>query len=254
MDAEGKLVGLNTFIFTQGGGSEGLGFAIPSSVAIHVYRQLKQFGHVHRQVVGASVQTITPGMAEALNLPQKHGVFVSDILPGGPAEKAGLNIQDVILAVDGNPMQSLPQFESYLLLRDTGDTLKMEVLRGNEKKAFEIPVIERRYDEDQLIDLVSQEKNLIPSLGILGISIDEKILSMFENLRFNTGVVVSALTESNKAQEIGLATGDIIHSVNGIPIQSVEDLRAALDKVKSGNSVALQVERDGQLQFVEFEM
>jgi serine protease Do len=254
VDTDGNVVGLNTFILSQGGGSEGIGFAIPSSIVNHVYQQLKQFGHVHRKVVGAAVQPITLPLAEALNLSQNHGVIVADILPGGPAEAAGLKIQDIILTVDGSPMQSLPQFETYLFLRDTGDQVKMEVLRGGEKKAFEIPVLERRDEEDQLIDLVSQEKNLIPKLGILGLSIDEKIASMFESLRIKTGVVVSALTESMAAQETGLTTGDIIHSVNGVPIRSVEALRDALDRVKSGTSVALQVERDGQLQFVEFEM
>jgi serine protease Do len=105
-----------------------------------------------------------------------------------------------------------------------------------------------------LIDLVTQEKNLIARLGILGVAVDEKILSMVENLRVNTGVMVSALTESAEAGELGLTSGDVIHSVNGITIRSVEGLRDALDKIKPGTAVALQVERDGQLQFVEFEM
>jgi S1-C subfamily serine protease len=130
----------------------------------------------------------------------------------------------------------------------------MEVLRGNEKKTLQIPIIERHDEEDQLIDLVSLEKNLIPRLGILGVTIDEKILSMFENLRFKTGVLVSAQTSFAGEEEIGLTTGDIIHSINGIPIQSVESLRDALDKIKPGSAVALQVERDEQLQFMEFEM
>ena len=167
---------------------------------------------------------------------------------------AGLQIQDIVLSVDGRPMLSLPQFESFLFLHDMGDKLKMEVLRGDEKRLLEIPVAERRDEEDQLIDLVNHEKNLIPKLGILGLSMDEKVNAMFENLRFNTGVVVAALTESGGAQEIGLATGDVIHSVNGVPIQSLETLRTALDSIKPDSTVALQVERDGQLQFVEFEM
>jgi serine protease Do len=254
VDVDGKVVGLNTFILTEGGGSEGIGFAIPSSMVNHVYQQLKQFGHVHRKVVGATVQPITLGLAEALNLPRDHGIIIGDILPGGPAEAAGLKIQDIVLSVDGRPMQSLPQFQFFLLLHDRGDKLKMEVLRGNERLSLEIPVMERRDEEDQLADLVNPEKDLIPRLGILGVTIDEKITRMLENPRINTGVVVAALTESIGAREIGLATGDIIHSVNGVPVQSVETLHDALDRVKSGSAVALQVERNGQLQFVDFEM
>jgi len=254
VDVDGKVVGLNTFIFTQGGGSEGIGFAIPSSVVNHVYKQLRQFGHVHRKIVGAVVQPVSPGLAEALNLPRDHGVIVSDILPGGPADKAGLKIQDIVLAVDGRAMESVPQFASFLFLHDTGDKLKLEVLRGQDRMSIDIPVMDRREESDQLADLVNLEKNLIPKLGVVGVSIDENVARVLDSLRINTGVVVAALTQSIAAQEIGLTTGDVIHSVNGVPIQSVEALRDALDKVSSGSTAALQVERDGQLQFVTFEI
>ncbi len=158
------------------------------------------------------------------------------------------------MAVDGRPMESVPQFASFLLLHDQRVKLKVDVLRGQERITLEIPVIERREESDQLADLVNPEKNLVSKLGIVGLSIDEKIAPMLEDLRINTGVVVAAMTESVAAQETGLTTGDIIHSVNGVAIQSVESLRDVLDKVKSGSTVALQIERDGQLQFVTFEI
>ncbi len=254
VDVDGKVVGLNTFILTEGGGSEGIGFAIPCSVVNHVYQQLKQYGHVHRKIVGAVVQPITPELAEALNLRRDHGLLVADVLPGGPAEAAGLKIQDIVIAIDGRVMQSAPQFASYLLLHDMNDKLKVEVLRGDEQITLEIPVVERRDESDQLADLVNPEKNLIPRLGIVGVSIAEKIGRMLEGLRINKGVVVAAQTESIAAEEIGLATGDVIHSINGAPVLSVEGLRDALDKVKPGSTVALQIERDGELQFITFEM
>jgi serine protease Do len=254
VDVDGKVVGINTFILTQGGGSEGLGFAIPSNVVSHVYKQLKQYGHVHRKVMGVSVQSITPGLADALSLALDHGIVVSDILPGGPAESAGLQIQDIILSVNDKPMQSLPQFDSFLFLQASGDKVNIEVLRGKDKKTLEISVMERREDEDRLADLVNAEKNMIPQLGILGVSLDEKIAAMLESPRFNTGVIVAALTVSGGAQEIGLETGDVIHSINGVPIQNLETLRRALDKIKPGSTIALQVERENQLQYVEFEL
>jgi serine protease Do len=254
VDADGNVVGLNTFIITQGGGSEGVGFAIPSSIVNHVYRQLKQFGHVHRKVVGIAIQSITPGLAESLQLPRDRGMIIADVLPGGPAESAGLKIQDIVLSVDGKSMQSIPQFNSYLFLHDKGDKLKLEVLRGNEKMAFEIPVMERHEEEDRLADLVKPEKNFIPKLGILGIPVDEKIAQMRENLRIDSGIVVAALTVPTGAPEIGLETGDIIHSVNGNSVRTLKALSEALDKILSGSPVVLQVEREGQLHFIEFEM
>ncbi len=253
VDVEGRVVGLNTFIITQGGGSEGLGFAIPSSVVNHVYKQLKEFGHVHRKVVGATVQQITLGLASALNLSCDHGMIVADVFPDSPAESAGLKIQDIVLSVDDRPIKSVPEFESFLFLHDSGDKMKMEVLRGNEKMTLEISVMERREEEDQLNDLVNRN-NLIPQLGILGVTIDAKLAKMVDNLRVSKGVLIAALTESVDAQEIGFEAGDVIHSVNGVEIDSVEAFRNALGSVKPGSPVALQVERDGQLQFVEFEI
>ena len=114
VDIEGKVVGINTFILTQGGGNEGLGFAIPSSVVRRIYEQLRQHGHVHRGEIGAAVQTITPTMAAGLGLPQDYGVIVSDVTPKGPADNAGLKVQDVILTLDGAPVINVPQFDNYV--------------------------------------------------------------------------------------------------------------------------------------------
>jgi serine protease Do len=88
---------MNTFILSQSGGNEGLGFAIPCATVRTVYRQLKQFGHVRRQEIGIGMQAITPAMAAVLSLPRSYGVILSDVLPGGPAQAAGLAIGDVLV-------------------------------------------------------------------------------------------------------------------------------------------------------------
>ena len=117
VDIEGKVVGINTYILTEGGGNEGLGFAIPSGVVRRIYQQLRKQGHVHREEIGASVQTITPTLAAGLGLPQDYGVIVSDVAPGGPAEGAGLKVQDIILTLDGKPVMNVPQFDAAFQLR-----------------------------------------------------------------------------------------------------------------------------------------
>jgi len=220
----------------------------------HVYMQLKQFGHVHRKIIGAVVQPVTVELAEALSLGQSHGVVVADVLPGSPAESAGLKIQDIVLAVDGTPMESFPQFESFLLMHAKGDKLKLDLLRGKQEVTIEIPVVEQRDEIDRLVDLIKPGSNLIPRLGIVGVAIDEKIQGMLQGTRIPSGVIVAALTESAAARESGLASGDIIHAVNGSAVQTVQALRNALDRPKPGASVALQVERDGQLQFIILEL
>src|SRR5262249_51546024 len=108
VNAKGELVGINAFILTESGGSEGLGFAIPSAIVNVAYPQIRRYGRLHRTEIGMNVQTITPDLASGLKLARDSGVIVSDVVPGGPADTAGLKAGDVILTVDGAPMDSLP--------------------------------------------------------------------------------------------------------------------------------------------------
>ena len=108
INVDGEMVGMNTFILTSGGGSEGLGFAIPSAVIGFAYPQLQRYGHVHRGEAGIAVQEITPALAAGLKLPSVGGVIVSDIVPGSPAETAGLKVLDIVTTIDGRPADNLP--------------------------------------------------------------------------------------------------------------------------------------------------
>lgn len=253
VDVDGNVVGVNTFILTEGGGSEGLGFAIPSAAVQFVYPQLKTRGHVHRGQIGAVTQAITPVMAAGLGLAQDHGVIVCDVLPGGPAESAGLKIGDVVLTLEDRPVETLPQFLAMLFLRSPGESMKVGILRGSEKFTLQIPVIPRRDDLDRMVHLVDPEKNMIPQLGIVGLPIDEEISKMLPTLRLASGVVVVALTATPNAQGTGLKPGDIIHSFNRTPVVSIEALRSSIEAMKPGSPVVIQVERDGSLEYVAFE-
>lgn len=254
VDVDGNVVGINTFILTQGGGSEGLGFAIPCAVVKFAYPQLKEHGHVHRGHIGVVVQPITPDMAAALELPQDHGVVVADVVPGGPAESAGLKIGDVVVGMDGHPIVTFAQFQVFLIRSTLGESISLDVRRGAEKLTLQIPVVPQRNNLEKMVDLVDADQNMISRLGILGLQIDDKISQAIPGIRMPSGVLVLALVASAGSQEIGLRPGDIIHSFNRIPIVSIEALRSALDGAKTGSPVVLQVERDSQLQYATFEL
>jgi serine protease Do len=254
VDTQGYVIGLNTFILSQSGGSEGLGFAIPARIVNFVYRSLRKYGHVHRIEIGAIAQTIGPDLADGLDLPQSWGVIISDVIPGGPAEAAGLKIKDIVLAADGRRVVTLSTFSAALYLHPLDQLLKLEVLRGKEKKVLYIPAIEHRDRMDQLMDAVDPEKSLIPRLGILAIDLTDPLRSMVPDLRVSSGVVVVGRAADLTVPETGLTTGDVIHSLNNTPIDSAEQLRTLVRQLEKSAPVVLQVERAGQLQYLAFEM
>jgi len=255
VDMNGSVLGINTFILSEGGGSEGLGFAIPARVVEFVYQSLRKHGHVHRVEIGATTQEITPTLAEALNLPQHWGVIVADVKPDGPADAAGLQVQDIILSADDRRIETLPSLSAALYLHRLDQVVKLEILRGKERKALYVPAIEHRDPMDEMIDAVNPENSLIPRLGVLAIDLTgdlgEKLKSA---LRIPSGAIVVGRAIELVTPETGLQAGDVIHRLNTTTIDSTATLRTAVNGLKPGDAVALQIEREGELMFVGFEM
>ena len=252
VDADGELVGINTFIFTTSGGNQGLGFAIPAGVVASAYPELVKYGHVHQATIGAIVQALTPELAAGLHLTRDFGIVVSDVSPDGPADTAGLKVQDIILSVDGSPTGSVPLFAHSLNLHKSGEHAKVEVLRGSERVQLDILLIERLHKEDSLADIADPVKNLVRPLNILGVELTLDLAGSLPDLRILTGVIVAARTSGSRTAEIPLQTGDVIHGFNGTIITTLDGLREALAKQKSGEAVALQIERYGQIFYVSF--
>ena len=251
VNVRGEVVGVNTFILSQSGGNEGLGFAIPSATARTVYRQFKQYGQLRRQEVGMSMQTITPVMAASLGLAQNYGVIVSDVWPGGPGEAAGLRIGDILLSVDGQPVENLPSVNYFFRLRDSLEPVQMVVLRGTVEHNLKITAVEEKNEFDTVSSMADPQKNLVPELGILGVEIDAKIASVATGLRDPHGVIVVART-SGAAGDVALQIRDVIRSVNNKQVSTLANLRELLQGLKPGTAVALQVQREGRLMFVSF--
>jgi serine protease Do len=252
VDVDGEVVGINTYILTTGGGNEGVGFAIPSAVVGLVCPQLKKYGHVHRGETGIGIQAITPALAAGLNLTADRGVIVSDVIPGSPGDSAGLRVKDIITSIDGRPVDSLPSIGTRLSMRTGGEQIKLGVLRGSEKLSFDVLVVEVPHDFERLTDPVDPAKNLVSKLGVIAIQIDSTNAPMLSGLRIPTGVIVAAKTADSNV-DVALATGDVIHAINGAQVDTIENLRLALDRLKPNASVVLQIEREGKLMFISFQ-
>jgi serine protease Do len=252
VNGEGEVVGLNTFILSQSGGNEGVGFAIPSPLLRWVYTSMRKYGHVHRSSVGISLQTITPVLAQALDLKRDTGVLVSDILPGGPAETAGMKLNDIVLSIGGKPIDSLPAMLGFFFQHGGGEHVRFEVLRASERVTLDVVTLEQTDQVDRLADLADPVKNVVPQLGLMGVTVDQRVLGILGTLRLPTGVAVVARIESS-GMSWGLEVGDVIHSFNTKFVYNLDDLKSALTGMGEGSPVAMLVERHGQLEYMSFE-
>jgi len=254
LDTEGRVVGINTFIYTQSGGSEGIGFAIPSNLVKVVYGQIRQAGHVHRGEIGVRVQTVTPELVRGLDLQQDEGALLADVTPEGPGDDAGLKVGDILQSIDGRQLQNARQFELELYRRPVGDKVRLEVLRGTENTSATVTVEEREGDPQRFADMVTPEKNTVAKLGILGVAIDKNTAELLPDLRKKYGVIVAARGQTAPYSGASLQPGDVIYAVNNTPVVSIDALRTVTDALKSGDAAVLQVERDGKLMFMVLEL
>ena len=251
VNIKGEVVGVNSFIMSQSGGNEGLGFAIPSATVRTAFRQFKQYGALRRQEIGMNMQTITPVMAAALGLVRDYGVIVSDVAPGGPAEKAGLHAGDVLASIDGQPADNLPSASYAFRLRDSPDKVQLVVFRGEAQLSIAVQPVELR---DELGDAslnADPEKNLVPQLGIIGVEITPEIAAVATGLREPYGVIVMARA-AGSGGEVPLAAHDIIRSVNNRRVATLRALQESSAALKPGMPVTLQVQRQGKLIYVTF--
>jgi serine protease Do len=254
LDIDGKIAGINTLIYTQSGGNEGIGFAIPANIARHVYEQLRTEGHIHRGTIGVIAQDINVLMSEALGIDHHPGVILSDVVPHGAAEAAGLEPGDVVLSVDGKPITQARQMQAELLQRAIGDQLRIEILRNGQDMVKTVAIVERPKSPLALADLVSSEANLVRELGILAMTLDEKVTPSLPETRRLYGVVVAAIPAEYAVFNPGLMAGDIIYSVNKTKVESLDQLRAALKALKPGDPAVMLVESGGTLGYVSLKI
>jgi serine protease Do len=254
VDIDGNLVGINTFMLTESGGNEGLGFAIPAVIVNFDYQNLRKSGHVHRVAIGAIAQNITPTLAAGLSLARSWGAIISDINDGGGAQAAGLHIDDIVLAMDGRRILGLPDFMAALYLHSADQVLKIDVLRGTSRMSFNVPVTVYHEKIEEFADIPGLNKILIRKLNIFVADLDEKVRPLVNSTRSDSGVVVVAQGGGSNAVDTGLETGDIIRAVNRTSLQSTAQFRVIDRMLKSGDPVVLQIERSGRLQYLAFEV
>jgi len=198
---------------------------------------------------------VTPEMAEGLDLETDHGVVISDLEPDGAAAHGGLQVDDIVVAMNGRPVSSLHQLEARVFRATPGTKITIRVQRGAEQ--LDLPVVteeESGGELDALADNVDPVQNVVPQLGIVGLDITKAVRDLMPELRRPAGVVVAARKAGAPYTGPALDTGDVIYAINRRVVNGVAQLRADLGAMKSGDAVVLLVERSGHLLYVPLQL
>jgi len=253
VDTAGRVVGINTLFLSQSGVSEGLGFAVPVDLVAVVVEQLRRTGRVVRAYLGLDVRTVTPNLAAAWALPAAGGVVVQDVDQEGPAHGTGIHPGDLIESVDGQSLTNLLQLDLRLYRAAAGTRVQLGVVREGRLLTIPVEVRDRQTPTSRILSSV-RKRNLIPQFGIFITDMDKDLSAELGQARGKGGVLVTAALVETPALGENLVVGDIIYRMNREPVTSSEHLRDLLSGVQTGDPVAFQVERDGQLRFVATEI
>ena len=255
VNVAGELVGINSMIYSRSGGNEGIGFAAPSNIVRHVVDQLRNFGMVRRGEIGVTAQTITPALAAGLGLDRTWGAILADVDPRGPAHAAGLRPGDIVLELDGKPIENGRQLDVNRDRRAPGSAARVHIMRAGQTRTVSVAVGERESDPGRFIAKVSGSESAVARLGILGLDVSPEVAPLLPWLRERSGVVVAALTPQPPwSEDGGLRPGDVIHRANGQEMTTLAALRAFADSQPAGKTVVLHVNRQGTLRYVTVEL
>ena len=255
-NTDGEVIGINTAIFSQSGGSVGIGFAISSNLAKRVTTQLAEFGTTRRGWLGVFIQEVTPDIADSLGLDSAGGALVSSVNEKSPADDAGLEPGDVITSFDGKMIDKMRDLPRIVAETDIGATVDVELMRGGKMMTVRVTIGE--LEKAELVGLVGEEesKGDAESFDKLGFSVDNLTPELAEELGLDseaTGVVVTEVIEGGPAFVKGLEVGNIVKRFGQRRVESAADLaKSVADTLDAGRAgVLLLVENDGRERFIQ---
>jgi len=251
VNARGQVIGINTLIFTQSGGSEGLSFSAPSNIAKNVFNQIRATGRVKRGVIGVNPQTLNPWLAKPLGIETMWGVILGDVFPNGPAHEAGLQVGDIIISLDGKPMENGRQFEVNLYNKQIGGKVSLEVVRDGKKFTKEVEVTERMEPDYRFFEMITNERNLVKKLGVLALDLDKDSARLLPfKPRKTEGVIVAALAVDVSLLGEHFLPGDVVYTLNGQPVKGLRGLKNLVKELEYGAPAAFHLERGGMLRYL----
>jgi len=259
VDIDGRLLGINTAIFSRSGGNQGIGFAIPANLAREVMQSLRDKGRVVRGYIGTSVQTLTPEIADAMKLKgQQTGALVGEVEPNAPAAKAGIKTRDVITAVNGKKVNDPRELRLMIGSMAPGTKAHMEINREGQTKTFDVQLAEMPPGATDEGNETSSEETTQPEKttvfgGVVVTTITEDIRTALNLPKDVQGAVIADIDAESPAAKSGLREGDVIQEVNKQPVKSAKDLLVISKKLKPNEKILMRVYSQGRSGYVALE-
>jgi serine protease Do len=259
VDIEGRLLGINTAIFSRSGGNQGIGFAIPANLAREVMQSLRDKGRVVRGYIGTSVQSLTPEIADAMKLKgQPTGALVAEVEPNAPAAKAGIKTGDVITAVNGKKVNDPRELRLMIGSMAPGTNAHVEINREGQTKTFDIKLAEMPPGAADEGTETSSEETAQPEKttvfgGVAVANITDDIRTGLNLPKDVQGAVIADIDAESPAAKAGLREGDVIQEVNKQPVKSAKDLLAISKKLKPNEKILMRVYSQGRSGYVALE-
>jgi len=248
VNINGELVGINTAIFSNTGGYQGIGFAVPSNMVRAVMTQLINEGRVIRGWLGVTIQKVTPELAGEFGLNKPSGALVTDVFSDSPAEKAGLRRGDVIIELNGREIRDVDFLRNQIAQSKIGSKVRLKIKRDD--KILYLDVVIQEFPEDVAMVSSEHDEELREEDGMFaGFSVMELTEDVARQLGLSggeEGVVVSRVKPSGPADEAGVRKGDVIQEINRERVRSLEDFNRIISKVKEGDVVLLFINRNGR--------
>ncbi len=259
VDTEGRLLGINTAIFSRSGGNQGIGFAIPAKLAREVMQSLGEKGRVVRGYIGASVQTLTPELAEAMKLKgQPTGALVGEVTPKSPSEKAGMKTGDVITSVNGKKISDARELRLMIGSMAPGTKVQIEVNREGQSKTINVELAEMPPGEAEQGAETTPEESAQPEKatvfgGVAVADVTDDIRNALNLSKDIKGAVIAEIDADSPAGKAGLREGDVIQEVNKQPVKNAKDLVAISKKLKPNEKILIRVWSQGRSGYVALE-
>lgn len=241
VNTRGELVGINTAIFSQSGGYQGVGFAVPTNLAKPVYESLISTGKIVRGFLGVGIQEISADLAQSFQLNQTKGALVTNVVSGSPADEAGLQRGDVVVEFQGKPVLDPRSLQHHVIRTAVGSEVSMVVMRDGHKKSVKT-VIREQNNPTQVAQASPVEKEG-PLAGVAVQDLDSGIAQQLGLEKNVNGVVVMDVAQGSYAARAGLAQGDVISEINRKPVGSEEDFVKAVSHLKENSSALIFIHR-----------